>query len=47
MDGAYVINRDEYADAGTHWIVLYISNKDAIFFDGVAVEYIPKEVYWK
>ena len=22
-DGAYVINLDEYADAGTHWIALF------------------------
>ena len=22
-DGAYVINFDEYADIGTHWIALY------------------------
>ena len=22
-DGAYVINRDEYADVGTHWIALF------------------------
>ena len=22
-DGAYVINLDNYADVGTHWIVLY------------------------
>ena len=22
-DGAYVINLDEYADVGTHWIVLF------------------------
>ena len=22
-DGAYVINLDEYADVGTHWISLY------------------------
>ena len=23
-DRAYVINLDEYADAGTHWITLYV-----------------------
>ena len=26
-DGAYVINLDEYADVGTHWVALYVSNK--------------------
>ena len=23
-DGAYVINLDEYANVGTHWIALYV-----------------------
>ena len=27
-DGAYVINLDEYADVGTHWIALYNSNTE-------------------
>ena len=25
-DGSYVINLDEYADIGTHWIALYIND---------------------
>ena len=29
-DGAYVINLDEYADVGTHWIALYVSNNEII-----------------
>ena len=28
-DGAYVINLDEYADVGTHWIALYVLDNDA------------------
>ena len=28
-DGAYVINLDEYADVGTHWLVL-ICNRNEI-----------------
>ena len=24
-DGAYVVNLDEYADVGTHWIALYVN----------------------
>ena len=32
--GAYVINLDEYADIGTHWIPLYSNG----------VEHIPKEI---
>ena len=29
-DGAYVINLDEYSDAGTHWVVLYCKKSDII-----------------
>ena len=29
-DEAYVINLDEYADAGTHWTVLYVKNIEFI-----------------
>ena len=28
-NGAYVINLDEYADVGTHWIALYV--KDVMY----------------
>ena len=34
---AYVINLDEYADVGTHWIALYIKNNEIIYFDGFRV----------
>ena len=27
-NGAYVINLDEYHDIGTHWIALYVNNKN-------------------
>ena len=30
-DGAYTINLDEYADAGTYWIALYVSNNNVFF----------------
>ena len=41
MDGAYVINLDQYSDIGTHWIALYVSkaspkdvkNNDITYFD--------------
>ena len=26
-DGAYIINPDEYADVGTHWIALFCKKK--------------------
>ena len=32
------------ADVGTHWIVLHISNDDAIYFDSFGVEHVPKEI---
>ena len=32
-DGAYVINLDEYSDAGTHWIALYVLNNNVTYFD--------------
>ena len=41
--GAYVINLDEYANIGTHWIALYVTNK-VIYFDSFGVEHIPKEI---
>ena len=43
-DGAYVINLDEYSYVGTHWIVLYVSNNEIIYFDSFGVEHVPKEI---
>ena len=43
-NGAYVINLDEYADVGTHWIALYVKNNDVIYFDSFGVEHVPKEI---
>ena len=43
-NGAYVINLDEYADVGTHWIALYVSNNKVIYFDSFGVEHVPKEI---
>ena len=31
-DGAYVINLDEYADVGTHWIALFCRKIEIVFF---------------
>ena len=38
-DGAYIINFDEYADVGTHWIALYVKNIEVIYFDSFGVEH--------
>ena len=36
MDGAYVMNLDEHADVGTHWIALFC-NRNEIDFSIVLV----------
>ena len=43
-DGAYVINLDEYADVGTHWIALYVKNIEIIHFDSFGIEHVPKGI---
>ena len=43
-NAAYVINRDEYADVGTHWIALYVKNNEVIYFYSFGVEHVPKEI---
>ena len=36
-DGAYVINLDEYANVGTHWIALFCKKKVKLFISIVLV----------
>ena len=43
-NGAYVINLDEYADVGTHWIALYVENNEITYFDSFGVEHVHKEI---
>ena len=43
-DGAYIINLDEYADIGTHWIALFCNRNEIVYFDSFGVEYIPEEI---
>ena len=38
------MNLDEYADAGTHWIALYVKNNKIIYFDSFGVEHVPKKI---
>ena len=43
--GTYVVNLDEYADVGAHWIALYVqTNNKVVYFDSFGVEHIPKKV---
>ena len=44
-DGAYIINLDEYADVGTHWIALFCNKSEIVYFDGFGVEHVPEENY--
>ena len=43
-DGAYIINLDEYADVGTHWIALFCKKNEIVYFNSFGVEYIPEEI---
>ena len=43
-DEAYVINLDEYADAGTHWIALFCNRNEIVYFDSFAVGQVPEEI---
>ena len=43
-DGGYVINLDEYKDAGTHWIALFCKRNKIVYFDSFSVEHIPEEI---
>ena len=43
-DEVYVINLDEYADIGTHYIALYALNNDLTYFESSGIEHIPKEM---
>ena len=42
--GDYVINLDEYASIGTHWIAFFVKPKYTVYFDSFGVEHIPKEI---
>ena len=43
-DGAYIINLDEYANVGTHWIALFCKKNEIVYFYSFGVEYIPEEI---
>ena len=43
-DWGYVINLDEYADVGTHWIALFCKKSKIVYFDSFNVEHIPEEI---
>ena len=43
-DEAYVINLNNYADVGMHWIALFCNRNEIVYFDSFGVEYVPKEI---
>ena len=43
-DGAYVINVDEYADVGTHWIAFFCKRSGIVYFDSFGVKHVPEEI---
>ena len=43
-DGAYVINLDEHADVGTHWIALFCNKNEIAYFDSFGLEHVSEEV---
>ena len=43
-DGTHVINLDEYADVGTHWIALFCNRNEVVYFDSFGVEHVPEEI---
>ena len=43
-DGTYIINLDEYANVGTHWIALFCKKYETVYFDSFGVECILEEI---
>ena len=43
-DGAYVVNLDEHAYVGTHWIALFCKRSEIVYFDSFGVEHVPEEI---
>ena len=44
MNGAYVINIDEYESIGNHWIALIVNSENVTCFDSFGVEHAPKGI---
>ena len=42
--GVYVINLDEYADVGTHWIALFCYKSEIVYFDSFGADNVPGEI---
>ena len=45
--GAYVINLDEYSEVGTHWMALFCSRNEIVYFDSFAIEICSWTCSWR
>ena len=43
-DGAYLLNLDEYADVGTHWVALFCNINETVYFNSIGFEHFPEEI---
>ena len=43
-NGTYVINLEECADVGTHWLALYCNRNEIVYFDSFGAEHVPEEI---
>ena len=43
-DGAYIINLDEYADVGTHWIALFCNRNEIVYFNSFGLNMFLKKL---
>ena len=43
-DGTYLINLDEYADLGMHWIALFCNRNGIVYFISFDVEHVSEEI---
>ena len=43
-DAVYVINLDQYADVGTHWMALFCNRSEIVYFDSFGVKHVPEEI---
>ena len=39
-----MVNLDEYADVGTHWIALFCNRSEIVYFNIFGVEHVPEEI---
>ena len=43
-DRAYLINLDDYAAVGTHWIALLCNRNEIVYFNIFGAEHVPEKI---